>query len=341
MACSMIRLDGVTKRFGDIVAVDERLALRRSRRGGGAARPVGLREDDAAPARSRGSSARTRARSRSPERRSRGRALGAARGAARRHGLPGLRALPAPHGRRERRLRPPAPRRAPRRVRSCSRSSASTASAAATRTSSPAASSSASRSRGRSRRRPSSSCSTSRGRTSTRSCARRCARRWRRSSARSASPSSSSRTTARRRSRSPTASRSCATARSSRRERRRSSTSLPRRAGRPSSSAPATSSPGRVVDGRVETRVGAFPANGASAHEAGATCSCDPSCSSSSPTPPGAAEVVAREFRGHDVFYRVLLDGVELVSHGRRPRSSRSARACRSALHEGRVPVLD
>jgi iron(III) transport system ATP-binding protein len=32
------------------------------------------------------------------------------------------------------------------------------------------------------------------------------------------------------------------------------------------------------------------------------------------PDPRGGGEVVAREFRGHDVFYRVLLDGVELVS---------------------------
>ena len=47
--------------------------------------------------------------------------------------------------------------------------------------------------------------------------------------------------------------------------------------------------------------------------------------------PAGAAEVVAREFRGHDVFYRVLLDGVELVSTARPPSSSHSARASRSA----------
>ena len=33
------------------------------------------------------------------------------------------------------------------------------------------------------------------------------------------------------------------------------------------------------------------------------------------PDPRGDGEVVGREFRGHDVFYRVLLDGVELVSH--------------------------
>ena len=32
------------------------------------------------------------------------------------------------------------------------------------------------------------------------------------------------------------------------------------------------------------------------------------------PDPAGDGEVVGREFRGHDVFYRVLLDGVELVS---------------------------
>ena len=33
------------------------------------------------------------------------------------------------------------------------------------------------------------------------------------------------------------------------------------------------------------------------------------------PDPAGSAEVVGREFRGHDVFYRVRLDGLELLSH--------------------------
>ena len=33
-----------------------------------------------------------------------------------------------------------------------------------------------------------------------------------------------------------------------------------------------------------------------------------------SPDPGGSGQVVSREFRGHDVFYRVLLDGVVLIS---------------------------
>jgi hypothetical protein len=31
--------------------------------------------------------------------------------------------------------------------------------------------------------------------------------------------------------------------------------------------------------------------------------------------PTGGGKVVAREFRGHDVFYRVLLEGLEVISH--------------------------
>ena len=46
------------------------------------------------------------------------------------------------------------------------------------------------------------------------------------------------------------------------------------------------------------------------------------------PDPAGDGEVVGREFRGHDVFYRVRLDGITLVSQrpvdrgraARRPR---------------------
>jgi iron(III) transport system ATP-binding protein len=59
------------------------------------------------------------------------------------------------------------------------------------------------------------------------------------------------------------------------------------------------------------------------------------------PDPAGAAEVVGREFRGHDVFYRVLLDGVELVSH--RPSTEVVPLGSRVSIrvHDGRVPVLD
>jgi iron(III) transport system ATP-binding protein len=97
---------------------------------------------------------------------------------------------------------------------------------------------------------------------------------------------------------------------------------------------------GRVVDGVVETTVGAFPANGASALSA-AQVLVRPELLELEPDPSGAAEVVGREFRGHDVFYRVLLDGVELVSH--RPSTEVVPLGSRVSirLHEGRVPVLD
>ena len=56
--------------------------------------------------------------------------------------------------------------------------------------------------------------------------------------------------------------------------------------------------------------------------------------------PAGKAQVVSREFRGHDVFYRVLLDGVELVSQ--RPSNEVVPLGSRVSirLHDGRVPVL-
>jgi iron(III) transport system ATP-binding protein len=97
---------------------------------------------------------------------------------------------------------------------------------------------------------------------------------------------------------------------------------------------------GRVVDGHVETSVGAFPANGASVLEA-AQVLVRPELLELEPDPAGAAQVVGREFRGHDVFYRVLLDGVELVSH--RPSTEVVPLGSRVSirLHDGRVPVLD
>ena len=97
---------------------------------------------------------------------------------------------------------------------------------------------------------------------------------------------------------------------------------------------------GRVVAGRVETAIGAFPANGA-AKESTRRCSSGRSSSSCEPSAPATAEVVGREFRGHDVFYRVLLDGVELVSH--RPSTEVVDLGSRVSIrvHEGRVPVLD
>jgi iron(III) transport system ATP-binding protein len=98
---------------------------------------------------------------------------------------------------------------------------------------------------------------------------------------------------------------------------------------------------GRVVDGHVETTIGAFPANGSS-RDTGAKVLVRPELLELEPDPAGPGEVVAREFRGHDVFYRVLLDGVELVSQ--RPSTEVVPLGSRVSirLHEGhRVPVVD
>jgi iron(III) transport system ATP-binding protein len=71
--------------------------------------------------------------------------------------------------------------------------------------------------------------------------------------------------------------------------------------------------PGTLANGIVDTPVGVFPAhngNGQSSVEV----LIRPELLELEPDPAGHGEVIAREFRGHDVFYRVLLDGVELVS---------------------------
>jgi iron(III) transport system ATP-binding protein len=97
---------------------------------------------------------------------------------------------------------------------------------------------------------------------------------------------------------------------------------------------------GRVVDGRVETAIGAFQANGASTRS-DAQVLVRPELLELEPSPTGAARVVAREFRGHDVFYRVRLDDLELVSH--RPSTEVVDLGSRVSIrvHDGRVPVLD
>jgi iron(III) transport system ATP-binding protein len=71
---------------------------------------------------------------------------------------------------------------------------------------------------------------------------------------------------------------------------------------------------GSVDGGVVRTSLGSFPANG-SARAREAEVLVRPEQLELAPDPDGEAYVVGREFRGHDVFYRVLLDGVELVSH--------------------------
>jgi len=97
---------------------------------------------------------------------------------------------------------------------------------------------------------------------------------------------------------------------------------------------------GQIVDGRVVTPIGRFPANGSPSAEA-AKVLVRPELLELEPDPAGSGEVVGREFRGHDVFYRVRLDGVELVSQ--RPSTEVVPLGARVSirLHEGRVAVLD
>ena len=146
-----VELVGVTKRFGDVAAVDAIDLAGAAGRVPLAPRPVGLRQDDDASAHRR---LRAAGRGRGPDRR-RGRRAAPALQARREHRLPVLRALPAPDRGRERRLRPEAAwARTERAARAgdarCSSSSGSRASRRGSRGSSPAASSSGSRWRGRS-----------------------------------------------------------------------------------------------------------------------------------------------------------------------------------------------
>jgi iron(III) transport system ATP-binding protein len=96
--------------------------------------------------------------------------------------------------------------------------------------------------------------------------------------------------------------------------------------------------PGHLDAGVVQTSLGALPAaggNGASAVDAVVR----PELVELRPDPEGAAEVVGREFRGHDVFYRVRLqDGTTLVSQ--RPSTEVVPLGSRVSvrLHERRVP---
>jgi iron(III) transport system ATP-binding protein len=96
---------------------------------------------------------------------------------------------------------------------------------------------------------------------------------------------------------------------------------------------------GEIVDGRVLTPLGPLPANGAGA-DGRADVLVRPELLELEPVATGAAQVVAREFRGHDVFYRVLLGQIELVSQ--RPSTEVVPLGSRVSIrvHDGRVPVL-
>jgi iron(III) transport system ATP-binding protein len=97
---------------------------------------------------------------------------------------------------------------------------------------------------------------------------------------------------------------------------------------------------GRVAGGLVETLLGRFPiAGGNGASDVDVLIR--PELLELRPDPAGGGEVVAREFRGHDVFYRVrLADGTMLVSQ--RPSTETVPLGARVAVktHEGAVPVF-
>jgi iron(III) transport system ATP-binding protein len=101
---------------------------------------------------------------------------------------------------------------------------------------------------------------------------------------------------------------------------------------------------GNILAGRVEgelvhTSLGSFAANGA-AGAAEVEVLVRPELLELEPDPAGEGEVVGREFRGHDVFYRVLAHGVELVSQ--RPSTEVVPLGARVSirLHDARILVL-
>jgi iron(III) transport system ATP-binding protein len=97
---------------------------------------------------------------------------------------------------------------------------------------------------------------------------------------------------------------------------------------------------GKAEGGRVETALGSFSVecgNGQTPVEVLVR----PELLELRPDPHGPGEVVSREFRGHDVFYRVRLqDGTEVCSH--RPSTERVALGDRVSVvpHRGRVAVF-
>lgn len=93
---------------------------------------------------------------------------------------------------------------------------------------------------------------------------------------------------------------------------------------------------GPVADGLVHTPLGAFPANGNTTSQV----LIRPELLELELDLAGDAVVVAREFRGHDVFYRVRLNGTELVSQ--RPSTEVVPLGARVSirLHDGRVPIV-
>ena len=99
--------------------------------------------------------------------------------------------------------------------------------------------------------------------------------------------------------------------------------------------------PGKLVGGAVETAIGIFPG----AYGNGNTpvdVLIRPELLELTADAGGSGEVVAREFRGHDVFYRVrLADGTTLCSQ--RPSTEHVSLGAKVTLrpHDGRITIFD
>jgi iron(III) transport system ATP-binding protein len=78
-------------------------------------------------------------------------------------------------------------------------------------------------------------------------------------------------------------------------------------------SGPGNFLPGQLRDGLVETLLGRFPTSN-STDSGSVEVLIRPELLELELDPDGAAEVVGREFRGHDILYRVRLNGATLVS---------------------------
>jgi ABC-type Fe3+/spermidine/putrescine transport system ATPase subunit len=97
---------------------------------------------------------------------------------------------------------------------------------------------------------------------------------------------------------------------------------------------------GRVVEGEVETPFGRLPARGVNGSPV-VDVLVRPELLELVPAHDGAGEVIGREFRGHDVFYRVrLADGTVVCSQ--RPSNEHVPLGARVAVrpHAERVTVV-
>jgi iron(III) transport system ATP-binding protein len=99
--------------------------------------------------------------------------------------------------------------------------------------------------------------------------------------------------------------------------------------------------PCRCSDGRVETPLGCFPTRNGNGNDAATEALIRPEQLELRTDEAGNGKVIAREFRGHDVFYRVQLDdGTQLCAQ--RPSTEVVPLGARVAVHahETHVPVF-